>query len=98
MCHFNCYVDYLQNCLPSNPNDSDALYSLSGCTDYIKLWLSLNFPHLNDDKSECINFDSNCVSDVNLSSCGALASFVKPALRNLDVIFDSTLKFDKEIV
>ncbi len=75
---FHCYADDLQIYLPIKPND-------------IKLWLSHNFLHLNEDKTECIIFGSTHVSSVNLSSGGALALFVKPAVRNLGVIFDRSL-------
>ncbi len=93
---FHCYANDLQIYLTIKPTDSDALNSLSSCVDD-KLWLSQNFLHLNKDKTQYIISGSTDISSVNLSSCGALASFVKPAVRNLGVIVDRSLNLHKQI-
>lgn len=56
----------------------------------------VNLNELNYLKSECITFSSNYVSHVIFPFCGALALFVKQAMRDLGVIVDSTLKFDTD--
>lgn len=91
---FHCYADDLQIYLPLKPNDNVSLDSLLSCIDDIRMWLSQNFLSLNNEKTECIIFGNPNGSAVTL---GALAPYLKPAVRNLGVTFDCDMKFDKQI-
>ncbi len=67
------------------------------CLSDVKAWLSLHFLNFNESKTEIIVFgpsDSRSSPKVNL---GDLNSSVKPWVKNLGVIFDDGLKFDKQI-
>ena len=94
---FHCYADDLQIYLPIKPNDRVALDSLLSCINDIKLWLSQNFLNLNEDKTECIIFSTSGTTNRPSLSFGALASYFKPAVRNLGVTFECNMKFDKQI-
>lgn len=67
------------------------------CLSDVKAWLSLHFINFNESKTEIIVL---CLSD-SFSTCkiylGDLSSSVKPWLKNLGVVFDDSLKFDKQI-
>lgn len=71
-----------------------GLDTLLACLTDVK---AKHFLHLNEGKTEIIVFES---SDAVSSLClifGHLSLFVKPLVKNLDVFFDSALKFDKQI-
>ncbi|KAG5268003.1 hypothetical protein AALO_G00228360 [Alosa alosa] len=78
-------------------NDSAALDSLLSCIHDIKLWLSQNFLNLNEAKTECIIFSTAGTPNGPALSLGALATYLKPAVRNLGVTFDCNMKFHKQI-
>lgn len=89
---FHCYADDLQIYLPLKPRGTDAQSSLLDCIADIKQWLAQNFLHLTEDKTECIVF-----GDTVTTGFSALSASFSPTVRNLGVIFDSYLKFDKQI-
>lgn len=89
---FHCYADDVQIYLPVMPTTSDALEALIDCVADIKQWLGENFLHLNEDKTEYILFGDSKLCDI-----GALTTRLKPAVKNLGVIFDNNFKFDKQI-
>ena len=64
----------------------------------IKLLLSENFIHLNDEKNECILFSTPSLTSVALSNLGSLASSFKQKVKNLGVTFDSCMKFEKTLI
>ncbi len=93
---FHCYADDTQIYLPLKQS-SNGLEALMSCLSDVKAWLSLNFLNFNDSKTGIIVFgpsDSRSTPKVNL---GDLTSSVKPWVKNLGVIFDDGLKFDKQI-
>ena len=94
---FHFYADDLQIYLPMCPNENNALTKLLDCITDIKQWLAQNFLHLNDSKTECILFGSPPMSNVLTTNSGTLAPFFKSHVKNLGVIFDNRLKFDKQI-
>ena len=94
---FHFYADDLQIYLPMCPNDTSALTTLLDCISDIKQWLAQNFLHLNNSKTECIFFGSPSMSNVFTTNAGTLAPFFKPHVKNLGVIFDNGLKFNKQI-
>ncbi|GAA6101703.1 uncharacterized protein LOC116685831 [Tachysurus ichikawai] len=61
----------------------------------IKPWLSQNFLHLNEEKTEYILFSPDSPS--SSLSFGPLTPQFAPTVRNLGVIFDKSMHFDKQI-
>ena len=94
---FHFYADDLQIYLPMCPNENNAFTKLLDCITDIKQWLAQNFLHLNDSKTECILFGSPPMSNFLTTNSGTLAPFFKSHVKNLGVIFDNRLKFDKQI-
>ncbi len=93
---FHCYADDTQVYLPIKQN-SDGLDALWACLADVKAWLSLNFLNFNEEKTEMIVFkpsDSMTAAKPNL---GGLSSCVKHYVKNLGVVFDEHLKFDRQI-
>ncbi len=63
----------------------------------VKAWLSLNVLNFSEEKTEIIVFkpsDSMTAAEPNL---GGLSSCVKHYVKNLGVVFDEHLKFDRQI-
>ncbi|GAA6069938.1 uncharacterized protein LOC116685831, partial [Tachysurus ichikawai] len=61
----------------------------------IKQWISQNFLHLNEEKTEYILFSPDSPS--SSLSFGPLTPQFAPTVRNLGVIFDKSMHFDKQI-
>ncbi len=77
----------------------NALAKLFVCIEELKSWLMSNFLTLNEGKTEVILFgpsDAFSFNSYNLD-IGNLAQWITPCVRNLRVLFDSSLKFDKQI-
>ncbi|KAI2660342.1 RNA-directed DNA polymerase from mobile element jockey [Labeo rohita] len=88
--HFHFYADDLQIYLPVVLSNSSALDPLHNCIRNIRQWLSQNFLHLNEGKTEYILFIPD--SPNSSPSFGPLTPQFAPAVRNLGVIFDSDLE------
>ncbi len=89
---FHCYADDTQVYLPIKRN-SDRLDALWARLVDVKAWLSLNFLNFN----EIIVFkpsDSMTAAEPNL---GGLSSCVKHYVKNVGVVFEEHLKFDRQI-
>lgn len=56
-----------------------------------------NFLNLNESKTEAIVFGPLAVSWNLNQVLGSLAAYVKPSVKNLGVVFDSALSFDKQV-
>ena len=70
------------------------------CIDNIRNWMSTNFLNLNSDKTEFIIFGNrNAVQQFNHISLKVGNQVIKPAdqVRNLGIIFDSSLGMDNHI-
>ena len=67
----------------------------------VKTWLSQNFLCLNENKTEILVLNPSRhppVSPDNISSLlGSMAPYLKPHVKNLGVIFDSSFKLDLQI-
>ena len=59
--------------------------------------MEINFLTLNENKTEIIIFGQSELLDGFNSVLGPLASYSRPSVRNLGVIFDNCFKFDKQI-
>uniref|UniRef100_A0A3Q3K0Y9 Reverse transcriptase domain-containing protein n=1 Tax=Monopterus albus TaxID=43700 RepID=A0A3Q3K0Y9_MONAL len=92
--HFHFYADD-QIYVPLIQCDSSLLAPLHNCIRDVKQWLSQNFLHLNESKTEYIVFSSDPATVV--STVGPSAPSFMDTVKNLGVIFDSGLNFDKQI-
>ncbi|XP_054646923.1 uncharacterized protein si:dkey-56d12.4 isoform X2 [Dunckerocampus dactyliophorus] len=93
--HFHFYADDVQLYLPVTLSDKNPLDPLHSCLHDIKQWLSQNFLHLNEGKTEYIVFTPDSPhSETNFDPPSPPFA---PAVKNLGVFFDNSLKFDKQI-
>ncbi len=95
--NYHLYADDSQIYFPIKYGEKSSLETLYNCLADVKCWLANNFLQLNEDKSEFIVFgQKGCGMDSNdnlLLLPGKKLSFVK----SLGFIFDSELKFDRQI-
>ncbi|KAL6458614.1 hypothetical protein MHYP_G00320860 [Metynnis hypsauchen] len=98
--NFHCYADDTQLFISAKPDDKQRIKKMENCVKDVKSWMSHNFLLLNSDKTEVLLLGPkaarNKLSDLMLN----LADFsVTPgsAAKNLGVIIDSDLAFDKHI-
>ncbi|RXN31585.1 RNA-directed DNA polymerase from mobile element jockey-like protein [Labeo rohita] len=76
-------------------SNRSALDPLHNCIRNIRQWLSQNFLHLNEGRTEYILFTPDSLN--SSPSFGPLTPQFAPAVRNLGVIFDSGMIFGKQI-
>ena len=97
---FHCYADDTQLYLPIKAEDRSQIVKLEACLSAVKNWMSSNFLLLNSDKTEMLvigparhrhKFDQVTVT---LDNCVISQS---STVKNLGVMFDSTLSFDQHI-
>ncbi len=94
---FHFYADDTQIYLPIKRNNSTAITSLLQCLEEVKSWLVQNFLFLNEDKTEVIVFGPNENSQCISPELESLSVFRSSQVRNLGVLVDQHLKFDKHI-
>lgn len=94
---YHMYADDTQIYFPLKVGDEQSLQSLLLCLNEIKIWLSNNFLQLNERKSEIIIFGPSNFKERVVSILAPLEMTVKDNVRNLGVIIDSSLSFDKQI-
>jgi len=94
---FHCYADDTQMYVPIKRNDPSALSSFLSCLDEVKFWLDQNFLFLNENKTEIIVFGSTVNPQAATFDLGRLAAFRSSTVRNLGVLLDESLIFDKQI-
>lgn len=70
---------------------------LISCLSDYKARISLNFLSLNENKTEAIMYGPLSVSGSTNQVLGSLASYLKPSIKNMGIVFDSGLKFDKQV-
>lgn len=96
---FHCYADDIQIYLTINPYHSHLPDSLTSCIRDIKHWLLLNFLKLSNNKTEILLIGSD--KSLNRSDLSFKVDnvHVKPSnsVRNLGVLFDSSLSFASHI-
>lgn len=93
---FHLYADDTQIYIPLKRGNKNAFKPILDCLEELKLWLATNFLSLNESKTEFIVFGptDQCVYDFKSTS---LSPYSTSCVRNLGVLFDSNLKFDKQI-
>ncbi len=94
---FHLYADDTQLYIPFKHNDSRSIEVLLACFHEVKICLSHNFLALNENKTEVILFGPSDSYDFGDLDLGDLSPHVPPCAKNLGVLFDSGLKFDKQI-
>lgn len=102
ICHkhnvaYHCYADDTQLYLPLKCDEDSKPTSLLDCLEEVKVWISSNFLQLNECKSEVVIFSPSKVAEKLTVHLGPLATNVSKQVRDLGVIFDSELKFDRQI-
>ncbi len=90
------YADDTQLYLPLDYG-SDSVSSLLTCLKDINEWMNENFIQLNENKTEVILFGSKPQIDKYSAFLGHFQSNNHSYVKNVGVIFDSDLKFDKQI-
>ena len=83
--------------MPVKKEDNHSLGPLLACLNDLKTWLAANFLHLNECKTEMVVFAPSNVSESSWVDVGSLSMYCKSMVKNLGVIFDNSLKFDKQV-
>ncbi len=94
---FHCYADNTQLYVPFKSSDYTAMERLLACLNDVKAWMSMNFLSLNESKTELILFGPSELDNAFQTKLGPLSQVRKYHVNNLGMIFDSALKFDKQI-
>lgn len=95
---YHCYADDSQLYLPVRLDTTASFDVLLECVDDIKRWMTNNFLQLNEDKTEVLILGCPADSSPALKAqLGPLSKNVCKQIKNLGVIFDSSLFFDKQI-
>lgn len=95
---YHCYADDSQFYFPVSIDKNRASNNALNCFKDIKQWLANNFLQLNESKTEVLILGSSLSSQPGLVvELGPLASNIQDPVRNLGVIFDSSLLFNKQI-
>jgi len=79
---------------PSCTSDIDTILN---CLEDIKSWMAEHFLQLNTKKTEMILFVSSPISKHWSNALGHWSSNLQNMVRNLGVIFDSSLNFNKQV-
>ncbi len=96
---FHCYAVDTQLYISTRPDETSKLSKLTECVKNVKDWMTNNFLLLNSDKREILligpnNSIQNLLDyNLQLDGCPVTSSTVK----NLGVILDSNLSFEKHI-
>lgn len=94
---YHCYVDDTQLYLPLKPGDDLSIKSVLDCLDDIKSWMAKTFLLLNEKKTEVSIVGPPDSTRGLATNLGPLSSNLHTHAKNLGVIYDSALKFDKQI-
>lgn len=98
--HFHCYADDTQIYIHSKPSHLLPLSHLSTCLNDISNWMTHNFLKLNHTKTEAIVIATpTLLKKLNNTQFSIPGYFTTTSseVKNLGVIFDSTLSFDSHI-
>ncbi len=94
---YHCYADDTQLYIPIKRNDKSAFYQLTAGLQELKAWLTNNFLHLNDDKTQIILFRPNEKTDLSTVDLGSLSPYYSSEVKDLGFILDSDLRLNKQI-
>ena len=93
------YADDSQIYLPIKPRDPPSFRNLQQCVQDVQKWMSENYLKLNSDKTELLVLSTPTLSRYRISSLTLCDSVIESnqTVRNLGVIFDSTLSLRAHI-
>lgn len=94
---FALYMLPLGSILQNITDNCDSIKSITASLHDVKCWMANNYLQLNNSKAEVILFGSPRVTERIAGHLGTLSSNIHEHVRNLEVIFDSILGFDKHI-
>ncbi len=94
---YHCYADNIQLYLPVKSDENTSLQPLFDCLCEVKSWLADNFLQLHDSKTEVLVFGHPDFANTLSNTLAPITNTVGSRARNLGVIFDPALKFDKQI-
>ncbi len=95
--HYHLFADDSQIYLPLKQDPKYGLQSLHECLIEVKCWLANHFLQLNEDKTEMVLFgNKDYVNDV-FDCLGQFPGKKLSCVKHLGVIFDSELKFDRQV-
>ncbi len=94
---YHLYADDIQLYLPMKPDDNISLQSLIDRVSEVKTWMADFFLQLNDSKTEVLVFGWPECASILSKTLSPITKTVGTCVRNLGVIFDPALKFDKQI-
>lgn len=102
ICHhfkisYHMYADDTQLYLSLKAENEQSLKKLLDCLNEVIIWLSNNFLQLNERKSEIVIFGPPKVKDMIACTIAPLGITVQDSVRNLGIIIDSSLSFEKQI-
>ncbi len=69
----------------------------TACLQELKAWLTNNFLHLNDDKTQIILFSPNEKTDLSTVDLGSFSPYYSSEVKDLGFILDNDLKLNKQI-
>ncbi len=94
---YHFYADDTQGYFPLNSKDNCKILSLLNYLTEVRSWLAANFVTLNDSKSETVVFGPPASITLINNQIGSLSANSHAHVKNLGMIFDNGLKFDKQI-
>ncbi len=94
---YHLYADDTQIYLPMKVGENTGLNLLFTCLEEVKSWITQNLLQLNQSKTE-IMFFGPARGCLDMSTyLGSWSDYCHDQIRNLGVVFDPELKFDKQI-
>ncbi len=93
---FHLYADDTQLYFPLQHKSTELLGPLLNCLNELQIWLKQNLLVLNENKTEIILFGLKSYEDCALHF-GHLYSYITPCAKNIGVLFDCNLGFEKQI-
>ncbi len=94
---YHCYADDIQLYLPVKADENTSLQPLFDWLGEVKSWMPDNFLQLNDSKTEVLVFGRPDFANTLSNTLAHITNTVGSHARNLGVIFDPALQFDKQI-
>jgi len=94
---YHLYADDTQVYLPLRLGGKDGNVTLLGCLEEVKLWMATNLVQLNETKTEIIILGRTASSQTLVDQLGPWKRYPKEQVKNLGVIFDSSITFDRQI-